>query len=159
VDAAGKVVAEYKFPLNQIRDFLQYVGFNNIPFDHSAAALSYYLNIFYPADNPFKDDELGYYRQREWRLISNEFQIKNRPIARNLSEAESAELEEVDPLFWRRELTIDGVQQRRSALAQVYDPEPGWSIFDAVDRVIGPKAAMDRIQAIVGPGVAVDPLE
>jgi hypothetical protein len=159
VDADGQVVAEFKMSIDQVRNFLQYVGFNNTPFDHSAAALSFYLNIFYPADNPYKDDQLGYYRQREWRLISSEFGIKDRPIARSLSQTEIAALEEADPIFWRHELTVDGIQHRRSALALVYDPKPGWSIFAAVDKAIAPKEAIDRIHDIVGNDVTVDALE
>jgi hypothetical protein len=159
VDAAGQAVAEYKMPLNQVRDFLQYVGFNNIPFDYSVAALSYYLNIFYPTDNPYENDQLGYYRQREWRFISSEIEIKNRPIARRLSPEEMADLEKADPVFWTRELTVDGAQQRRSALALVYDPEPGWNLFDVVEKVIGPKGTVDQIRTIVGDGVPVESLE
>jgi hypothetical protein len=159
VGADGQPVAGYKIPLTTIRDFLQYIGFNNIPFDHSAAALSYYLGIFYPTDNPYKNDQLGYYRQREWRLISSEFAINSRPIARKLSQDEVAQLESADSTFWGREIDADGTPQRRSALALVYDPEPGWNIFDVVDKVVGPKAAIDQIQAIVGDDVDVDALD
>lgn len=155
-DAAGKTVAEYKIPLVKIREFLQYVGFNNIPFDHSAAALGVYLNIFYPTDNPYKNDLLGYYRQREWRLTSTDFSIKGRPITRELSQSEADELERADPDFWKRELAIEGVSKPRLAFALVYDPKPGWNLFDVVKKVIGPKKAIDRIRTIVGTDVDVD---
>ena len=139
-----------------MREFLQYVGFNNIPFDHSAAALSFYLCLFYPTDNPYKNDQLGYYRQREWCLISTGFSIKGRPVTRELSKAEADELEQADPYFWGREIVIEGASRPRLAFALVYAPKPGWNLFDLVERVVGPKNAIDRIQATVGNGIEID---
>ena len=73
--------------------------------------------MFYPTDNSYKNDQLGYYRQREWRLIVTNINLKGRPIGRKLSESEVAELEQIDPEFWSRKLSVDGVEQPRSELA------------------------------------------
>src|SRR5579871_413235 len=103
----ASIAAQYKVRASVIRDVLQYVGYRNIPFDHSTAILGYFLNIFYPTDNAYRSDQLGYYRQREWRLVASDIGIKGRPIVRDLSGAEKAKLEEIDPEFWRRELAVD----------------------------------------------------
>jgi hypothetical protein len=151
----GEIVAHYSVRMSDLKNVLQYVGFNNIPFDHSAAVLGFLLNLFYPADNTHQDDELGYYRQREWRLTASDIAIKRRPIARKLSDPEMLLLEKVDPEFWTRELMVDGVPQRRSALALIYDPTPGWDFFELVDEILVPEDAVDRVRAIAGAGTLV----
>jgi hypothetical protein len=150
----GSVIAEYKFGASTVRDFLQYIGFNNIPFDHSAAVLGFLLNLFYPTDNTYKNDQLGYYRQREWRLIYSDLAVKGRPVGRKLSSPEIAKLEEIDPEFWSRELVVDGVRQRRSALALVFDPVPGWDFFELAEEILVPERAIDQVRAIVGEKIA-----
>jgi len=149
-DPDGNIVNQYKLPASAIRDILQYVGFNNIPFDHSAAVLGFLLNLFYPTDNAHRDDQLGYYRQREWRLIASDLGIRGRPISRKLSGPETAKLEAIDPEFWRRELALDGVRQRRSDLAVLHDPMPGWEFFKLVEEVLVPERAIERARIIVG---------
>src|SRR5262249_53334802 len=71
-DDKGTIVAQYAVPGGNVQDILKYVGFNNIPFDHSVGVLNAFMNMFYPTDNTHKDDLLGYYRQREWRLIAGD---------------------------------------------------------------------------------------
>lgn len=154
-DSAGNVVAEYKIRLTDVQQFLQYVGFNNIPFDHSAGILGYFLDIFYPTDNMHQSDQLGYYRQREWRLIATNINLQGRPIGRVLSSFEAAELETVDVEFWGRKLAVDGVEKRRSELALVYKPTPSWDFFGLVEEVLVPRDAVDQAQAIVGDKVTV----
>ena len=154
-DAEGNIVAEYKIPLTHVKNVLQYIGFNSIPFDHSAGILGYFLDMFYPTDNTYKGDQLGYYRQREWRLIVTNINLQGRPIGRKLSGSEIAELEKVNPEFWSRKLSVDGMDQKRSELALVYDPTPNWNLFDVIEEVLVPADAVDRVRAIVGNGVSV----
>jgi hypothetical protein len=84
--------------------------------------------------------------------------LKGRPIGRKLSSSEVTELERIDHEFWCRELAVDGVFQRRSELAIVYDPTPDWNFFDLVDEVFVPRDAVEQVQAIVGNNVTVHPL-
>jgi hypothetical protein len=123
--------------------------------DHSVGILSVFLNIFYPTDNPHTGDHLGYYRQREWRLIAGDINFNERPMGRSLSVPEVTRLEEIDPQFWTRELTVDGAQRPRSALALVYDPVPNWNFFELVEAIFVPRHAIDRVRAIVGNKIAL----
>jgi hypothetical protein len=156
-DGAGNVVADYKVPASTVREVLQHVGFNNIPFDHSIGVLSAFLNMFYPTDDEHTGDELGYYRQREWRLIAGDINFGGRPMGRSLTESEITMLQRIDPQFWNRELTVDGVQQPRSALALVYDPVPDWNLFDLVEAIFVPHRAIERVRSIVGDRLPVLP--
>jgi hypothetical protein len=149
-DSSGNVVASYEVPALQVQQVLQHVGFNNIPFDHSVGIFSVFMNMFYPADNTHTGDQLGYYRQREWRLIAGNVNFNGRPMGRALSNPEIATLEGIDPDFWNRELVVEGATHKRSALALVYDPVPDWKFFDLIEAVIVPQHAVSRAQAIVG---------
>lgn len=71
-DPSGKIVVSKEIPAAHVQYFLQHVGFNSIPFNHSTGILSVFMNMFYPTDNTHADVQLGYYRQREWRLIAGD---------------------------------------------------------------------------------------
>jgi len=152
-DAEGKVVAKYDVPALHVRQVLQHVGFNNIPFDHSIGVLSVFLSMFYPTDNAHTGDQLGYYRQREWRVVAGDINFAGRPMGRPLAAEEVRRLLAVDPGFWGRTLTVEGGDKARSDLALVYDPEPGFSFFDLVEAVYVPRQGMARARDIVGSDV------
>lgn len=154
-DKTGKVVAEYQVPASSVQAVLQYVGYNNIPFDHSAGVLGVFLNMFYPTDNLHSGDALGYYRQREWRLIAGGVDVNSRPIGRSLTDEEVCKLHEIDRSFWTRELVVDGAAHPRSALALVYEPVAGWDFFEVVKSIFVPQRVVERVRAIVGSGVEV----
>ncbi len=69
-------------PASNIDAMMKHVGYRNIPFDHSIGMLGIFLNIFYPTDNTHSGELLGYYRQREWRLIGGELNFNDRPLGR-----------------------------------------------------------------------------
>jgi hypothetical protein len=151
----GEVVAEYSISATDVRHVIQHVGFNSIPFDHSIAILNVFQNMFYPTDNAHTGDALGYYRQREWRLIAGDINFGGRPMGRELSVIEATRLKEIDSRFWTRELAVEGVLRQRLELALVYDPVPGWKFFDFVQTIFAPKHRIADVRAIVGNDVAL----
>jgi hypothetical protein len=157
VDATGKVVADYPTAADTVRHVLSHVGFNSIPFLHSIGILDIYLNLFYPTDNPYRTDELGYYRQREWRLMAANLNIRGHSMTRNLSDVEIARLQEIDHGFWTRELILDGVRCQRSSLSVLYQPVSGWNILDIAHAIFVPRRAVDRVFAIVGDKIDIRP--
>lgn len=154
-DPEGKIVADYTIPASNVDAVMKHIGYRNIPFDHSIGMLSVFLNIFYPTDNAYSGELLGYYRQREWRLIGGELNFNNRPIGRGLTPAETIRLTAIDQRFWSRELVLDGVSQNRSALAVIYDPAQNWNFFDLVEKVFVPRSIEERARAIAGDKVIV----
>jgi hypothetical protein len=133
---------------------MKHIGYRNIPFDHSIGMLSVFLNIFYPTDNTYSGELLGYYRQREWRLIGGELNFNNRALGRPLTHAEIARLMTIDEPFWSRELSWEGSLRPRSALAVIYDPHENWNFFDIVDNVFVPRSIEEQARAIAGDKVA-----
>jgi len=154
----ASVVAEYIVPAQHARNLLAYVGFNNIPFDHSAAVLRVFLSMFYPTDNLHAADTLGYYRQREWRVISTDIAFNNHPATRALTRTEQERLLSIDREFWSRELTHENALLPRHAFAQIYSPLPAWSVFDLVDAIIAPENYHEKVRSIVGSAIKILPL-
>lgn len=154
-DSLGEVVASYSIPAIHARQLLQHVGFNNIPFDHSSAVLDILLNLFYPTDNQHQGEQLGYYRQREWRLIASDVHFNGHRMGRELSQEEKQELANVNPSFWNHQLLIDGKSTPRLDLTLVYDPVPGWDVFDSVNSIYAPEGLHNRISEIVGGQVPI----
>ncbi len=146
----GAVVAGADVPAAHVQQVMQHVGFNNISFDHSVGVLEIFLNMFYPTDNQFADEQLGYYRQREWRFIGADLVVKGHQIARPLTAAEQTKLLSVDEAFWGREETVDGTKRRRSELALLYQPTPNWRFWDVVDKVLVPEEILLDAKSIAG---------
>jgi hypothetical protein len=156
-DSAGNVVASYEVLASDVANIFQHVSLNNIPFDHSIGTVGIFINMFYPTDNTHTGDQLGYYRQREWRLIAGDINFNGRPMGRSLSDAETAKLHEIDAQFWRRALMVDNIPRKRSDLALMYDPVPNWNFFELVKAIFVPTRAVDRVRSIVGAEIAVHP--
>lgn len=144
-DEAGDVVASYQVPASTLNDFMKHIGFGNIPFEHSVGMLDLFLSTLYPTDNTHTSELLGYYRQREWRLIAGDVALNGRPMGRGLTAKETTRLIEIDPHFWRRDVTFKGKTSPRHALAQVYDPAADWRFFDLVQEVVAPKDLLGKI--------------
>jgi len=154
-DSAGNIIATYNVPAKQVQSVLKYVGFNNIPFDHSIGILSIFLNMFCPTDNTYTGEQLGYYRQREWRLIADDVEFNGQPLGRHLSDEEKAELLAIDQLFWERVLTYGDHQSRRCDLALVYKPITSWNAFEFAEAIYAPEHALEQVSAVVDDDIPI----
>jgi hypothetical protein len=154
-DPAGNIIATYDVPAKQVQSMLKYVGFNNIPFDHSIGILSVFLNMFCPTDNTHTGEQLGYYRQREWRLIAGDLKFNGQPLGRQLLDEEKAELLAIDQLFWGQVLTCGDHQSRRCELALVYKPITAWNTFEFAEAIYVPGHALEQVRAIVGDDIPI----
>lgn len=154
-DPAGNIIATYDVPAKQVQSMLKYVGFNNIPFDHSIGILSIFLNMFCPTDNTQTGEQLGYYRQREWRVIAGDVKLNDRSLGRQLLDEEKAELLAIDQLFWDKVLTYGDHQSRRCDLALVYKPITGWNAFEFAEAIYAPRHALEQVRAVVGDDIPI----
>jgi hypothetical protein len=107
------------------------------------------LHLFYPADDVIHNDDLAYYRQREWRIGRN-FAIRGEDVMR----LPSAELIErvlnIDGAFWGDEFPRgSGSKKRRAEQLLVYPGIGGKRIIEAVNRVIVPPGAVERAKTIM----------
>ena len=137
----GTWVNEFKIKPSDVAALMTHIGYRNIPFAHSIAMLSIYENMFYPTDNAYSDDMLGYYRQREWRLVLSSVEINGQAVSRPLTTDERQKLEDVDPAFWQRDLTVRGQTSSRSSLAQIYLPYGGLTPREFIESIVVPPSA------------------
>lgn len=151
----GNVVSDYPIKPVDLSGVMRYLGFRNIPFDHSIGMLGVYENMFYPTDNVHADDQLGYYRQREWRLVGSDIAVNGRRLTRALDTKERARLEAIDRDFWTRKLTVDGRFLSRSTLAQIYSWQANSPLSDAVEKILVPVSAEAAVRAMFAGNVQV----
>lgn len=142
----GTPVNQFKIKPADLAALMKHIGYRNIPFSHSIAMLGIYENMFYPTDNTHSDDLLGYYRQREWRLVTSDIAIEGQKIVRPLTAEERKKLEAVDASFWCRELTFKGKTVGRSEFAQVYQIHGGLSPRDLIESIVVPESAEKAVR-------------
>jgi hypothetical protein len=136
-DETGNVVATYQIPLRRILDFLDYVGFRNAPFELMVGILSLTQNLFYPTDDERHDDQLAYYRQREWRITAG-MRVGGVQHGHLATDADKKRLLEIDPKFWSKEETDKDGTFRRVDQAYVIDTFDGAPIAEVIERLIVP---------------------
>jgi hypothetical protein len=130
-----------------VKGILDYLGYKTAPFELMRGTLAAAQTLFYPTDDPIHDQELAYYRQREWRLIpglSAEGQSQTRPP----TETEKALLLGLDERFWSRELSDDRGRFARVNEAQVLADFQGKPISDFIEKIVVPPEAFDAANAI-----------
>jgi hypothetical protein len=149
-DPAGGIAASYAVPASNINAIMKHIGYRNIPFDHSIGMLTVFLNMFYPTDNAYSGELLGYYRQREWRIIGGGLNFNGRPIVRGLTHEEISQLAQIDPTFWQRELTVDGATRSRASFAGVFVPSDKWNFFDQIRHIFVPRSHAEAFREIAG---------
>ena len=100
VDDSGGVVQEFEIPVKTIRGVLDYLGFRTAPFKAMLGAVSIAQAIFYPTDDVHQNEQLGYYRQREWRITAD-YSVNGSPRGRSLQDEEKELLLGIDQSFWK----------------------------------------------------------
>jgi hypothetical protein len=111
-------------------------------------ALTGLLSCFYPADNLRDSKALAYYRQREWRIAWN-FAIRGEEVMRRPSDEVGARLLAIDPDFFGRDFETPSGQSRLAREAWILPGLAGKRVIDMANRVVVPRAACTRVQAIL----------
>ena len=148
VDKSGGVVQEFEVPMKTIRGVLNYLGFETAPFNAMIGATSIAQALFYPTDDNHHNQELGYYRQREWRITAD-YSVNGSPRGRGLEDEEKALLLGLDESFWGKQ-THSSRELRRvdEALALV---QPAASeLIGMVRRLIVPDDFADKARKSFG---------
>ena len=154
VDAAGDTVQEFSIPWRSIRDFLQYIGFENAPFAAMTGAISIAQSLFYPTDDEHRDEWLGYYRQREWRITAG-YYVNGRPRGRALVDGERQMLINADAHFWNREMTDGKESFSRLDKAVVLSDPDAQMLQEMINCVIVPEEIVDEVRQLFD-DVAID---
>lgn len=119
--------------------------------DHLYWVPEVFLNLCMPTENLRYTDELGYYRQREWRLIHN-FVHNGEMPAKELSPEQKSELEQINPFF--AELIGLGKQPKvkRSAFCLYFRGLNNELVFSKVRRLHAPQSKIEQVSALLKAG-------
>ena len=147
-DESRGTVQEFQFPLKTIRDFLSFIGFERAPFNAMTGAISIAQSLFYPTDDDHHDQELGYYRQREWRITAD-YDVNGAPRGRSLQDEEKELLLELDDTFWGGKSHPSKSIPRVEEVLALVQPNPD-ELLDMVTRVVVPDDFSDQAQQIFG---------
>jgi hypothetical protein len=88
-------------------------------------------------------------------LLGGGLNFNSRPIARELTAGEINRLMEIDPAFWGRELSLNGVTKTRASFAALYTPKENWNFFDLIEDVFVPHTFESRFREVAGDKVKV----
>ena len=148
VDESGDIVQEFQVPWKAIRDLLRFIEFETAPFDAMTGVTSIAQALFYPADDDHHDQELGYYRQREWRITAD-YYVNGSPRGRSLQDEEKKLLLKLDESFWGGNTRPSKPIPRIDEALALVQPTPS-ELLDRVTRIIVPDEFSGRAHEILG---------
>ena len=151
-DESRGVVRKFEVPLKTIRGVLNYLSFETAPFNTMIGATSIVQSMFYPTDDDHQNHELGYYRQREWRITAG-YSVDGAPRGRSLQDKEKDLLLGLDASFWGREIHGIGQGRRVDEALALVQPAPD-ELIGMVRRLIVPSDFANDASDIFGDRVA-----
>jgi hypothetical protein len=151
-DEARGTVQEFQIPWNVLRDLLSFIGFETAPFNAMIGATSIAQALFYPTDDDHHDEELGYYRQREWRITAD-YYVNGSPRGRSLEDEEKKLLLALDASFWGANTDPSKSISRVDEALTLVQPTPT-ELLEMITRIIVPDNFFDQAHQIFGDHVA-----
>ena len=107
-------------------------------------------SLFYPTENLEHNDSLGYYRQREWRIIDN-FVVRSDWPFRELTSEDKHRMTELDPPFFQKELRHPNFSSAmRIDECRMYTQLDGAPVMKRPRRIIVPSQGLSESEALVG---------
>ena len=153
-DEIRGTVQESQVPLKVIRDLLSFIGFKTAPFNAMTGATSIAQALFYPTDNKRRDQDLGYYMQREWRITAD-YYVNGSPRGRSLHDEEKELLLEFDESFWGSNTHPSKPIPRIDHALALVQPTPT-ELLGKVTRIIVPDNFAGQARQIFGDRVIAE---
>ena len=147
-DALRGTVQEFQIPWKVIRDLLSFIGFETAPFNAMTGVTSVAQTLFYPTDDDHHEQELGYYRQREWRITAD-YYVNGLPRGRSLQDEEKDLLLEVDRYFWKGNTHTSNPNPRVDEALALVQPAPA-KLLDKATRIIVPDEIYGQARQTLG---------
>ena len=150
-DESRGIVQEFQVSWKVVRDLLSFIGFERAPFEAMTAVTSIAQALFYPTDDDHHDQDLGYYRQREWRITAD-YHVNGSPRGRSLQDEEKELLLELDRSFWGGNTHPSKPISRVDEALALVQPAPA-ELLGKVTRIIVPDDFADQARQVFGDGV------
>jgi len=119
-----------------------------LPFSELHGALMSMASLFYPTENFKYTAPLGYYRQREWRIISGLF-FKGQLTTTVATGSQAAELMQFDREFFSRELDFADGRFTLAAKSHYFLTMNGQHILTKASRLFAPATACEEAAKIL----------
>ena len=141
--------------ISDAQDFLSFLTHGNQSASILRNALRVLCSFFYPAEDLNHTDVMGYYRQREWRIVANMSKL-GKEQTRPLSEEEVEHLLHLDVEFFGEEEEYFTGLHRRVDQCKYFDVLEGKNFIHYVRRVIVPREALHEAAVILeGDGMPI----
>jgi hypothetical protein len=108
----GRLVRQTTCSVGGAEDLLSFLGEGHQPLIDLQAGLQALSGLFYPTENLRCTDLLGYYHEREWRILSGAAK-KKKKIARRLNEHAKEFLLGLDREFYSKQMLFRNGERRR----------------------------------------------
>jgi hypothetical protein len=112
-----------------------------------APAFEAAMRYFVPADDPRQHEELGYYREREWRIAAN-VAMGGRNLLQPPSQDLIVRLQALDPEFFAVKFHPSQGDKTRAHCVLVLPGLNGRNIIQLAKRIVVPKQALKQARAI-----------
>ena len=116
--------------------------------DQLSDSLRVISNLFYPTENLDYTPELGYYYQREWRIIAG-VSTKRGPVVELLNEKQKSEVTEIAPEFFSEEIQEQRGPVKRIDACRLLREFNGESIASLVNRIVVPNSCINRVREML----------
>jgi len=117
------------------------------PPDMLVPAFEAAMRYFVPADDLRQHEELGYYREREWRIAAN-VTMDGQALLHAPSQDLIDRLKALDPGFFAQKFHASQGERARADLVSTLPGLNGRSIVQLARRIIVPKVALERAREI-----------
>ena len=134
--------------LGGAEDVLKYLTHGKQPVGSLSNSLAGLSALFYPAENFQYTGLLAYYRQREWRLVSNIIQ-HGQSVDRDLTAPEKAALMAIDSEFFGQEMEFRTGTCHRVDECRLFNKLNGKPLIQYANRVIVPGDALARAEELL----------
>lgn len=137
-----------RMSIGGVQDFLSFLTHGTQPASILSNALRGFSGFFCPTEDLSYTDPLGYYRQREWRIVANMSKLGEEQT-RAVSEEEVETLLQIDAEFYHRELEFPSGTHRLVDQCQYFEALEGKKFIQYARRVIVPREAIDEATNIL----------
>ena len=123
--------------MKDLHHFLTFINSGGQPFIEQLGVIKGFSSLFYPIENTTYTEKLGYYMQREWRIISNIIH-KGNALVDKLTVDEQNRLLDLDKEYYDKIVTIPTGTFRRVELCKVLRTIGGKPIQASINRIFVP---------------------
>lgn len=148
ITEAEIVISGTRCSAGGVKALLSYLTEGMQPVVKLWAAIKALSGFFYPAEDLKYTDLLGYYQQREWRILAN-MAKDGVELTRSLYAGEVESLLELDPEFFGEQLLFRTGKYRRVDQCKLFEQLDGKPIIRHARRVIVPAVAVARAKEIL----------